>query len=284
MQRDYGREFFEAAIEVPSGKLAVGNDFRDLYPGCPDYDVNEKVGIKLTFEWYAKNGLLHGFVGNSCPSVFQDGDSIHIASPKIYDENDEELPKSEWGIPGKEVASICTDLWWYSIADYDDFVSRGGREPKDVIKVTPGRYVIQHRIDASGWTLAPYIYATIQKSDRPIEKWAMPEEGAVERITNLLPWDFSSEDIFIYLRSKHEHVGKRYLPEDYEFKGIEIHGILPNKDPEKNTILIEFLVQPEELRNAEDIAKRILTDWEENHDREIMMEKLMAKLREEDKS
>lgn len=275
MTRDYGRKFFEAALQVPSGKLAIGNDFRDQYPGCPDFYVNEISGIKQTFEWYAKNGLLHGFVGNSCPGVFQDKERILIAIAS--DDCDD--------IPGTRISGICTDLWWYSIADLDDLVSRGG-EPELIVDVAPGRYVIKHSIDANGWIDTPFTYATIAPSNESIEEWKLPEEGAAEELERLLPWDFTCKSTFLYIKSRYTEIKPRvYEPSNYRFDGHEIHGVFPRKKPPKegssrpNTILVELLVKSEELSDLPKVAARLLQEWEENHDDDLHWEKIKNSLR-----
>ena len=57
---------------------------------------------------------------------------------------DYELPP-----PGEYVAGICTDLWWYSIVDYDEFVRRYGEDAlgdrnAETVVVKPGVYEFRH--------------------------------------------------------------------------------------------------------------------------------------------
>jgi hypothetical protein len=51
-------------------------------------------------------------------------------------------------VKGKRaVASVCTDLWWYSIVDHDDFVRRKvdlNESYYDVVKCKPGVYRFKH--------------------------------------------------------------------------------------------------------------------------------------------
>lgn len=60
--------------------------------------------------------------------------------------------------PGERVAGICTDLWWFSLADYDEFVARDGLtkyNPEtqwtvNTFDVTPGTYKFTyHSYDTS---------------------------------------------------------------------------------------------------------------------------------------
>ena len=65
----------KVAINIPSGKLICGNDFRKQYPNAGGFYVNETVGIKQTIESYGKIGLFHGFCGNTCPTLFLNGNN-----------------------------------------------------------------------------------------------------------------------------------------------------------------------------------------------------------------
>ena len=173
----------KVAINVPSGKLVCGNDFREQYPIKEDYYINETLGIKLTIEEYAKMGLFHGYVGNTCPGLYLKNGQIKIASLNW----DKKKPKEF----GKRVGGICTNLWWYSIADHDDYIKRGGIIHKnvDVVKVKPGRYILSHDLERD-FDDYPVTFATIERSDEKIKPWKLPEEGAVEEIMKLLPEKF----------------------------------------------------------------------------------------------
>lgn len=138
-----GQPPYSIELNVPSGKMVVANDLRDGFPVLGSYNVNTIEGIKNTMLAYAKVGMAHGFVGNSCPGVYRAKKS-----------------KSEFaiGCNGKQghpikgarrIASVCTDLWWYSIVDYDKFVEHYGEEPDsqyyNIVKCEPGVYKFTHR-------------------------------------------------------------------------------------------------------------------------------------------
>lgn len=117
----------EFELNVPSGRIVVDDDLRQWFPVDEDFDVNTQLGRHLTSLAAAQVGLAHGFVGNSCPRIFQKESKFVIGNYEdvLWDEglgdyvdNPEECG---WG---EVVATICTDLWWYSIADFDDFVRR----------------------------------------------------------------------------------------------------------------------------------------------------------------
>jgi len=130
-------------LNVPSGRLAVANDLRSLFP-CPsdDADLNSPKGLRALTVQQAYYGMAHGFVGNSCPSVYRRGDHFWIGT---------RLPK---GLPAprpRKAAGICTDLWWYSIADGAEVERRIYKRPEEkplpnvtYLKVTPGVYGFVH--------------------------------------------------------------------------------------------------------------------------------------------
>lgn len=164
-----GMENVSVELNIPSGKMVFANDLRRWFRIIGDFDVNNDIGVKLTTEAYEKVGMAHGFVGNSCPSVYKvDGRTLTISgtpSDEYYDEEtDEELPALkelyDSQLPaGEAVGGICTDLWWYSVVDFDDFRARfldmAGSEESfdayikdrcDVINVDPGVYQVVHNM------------------------------------------------------------------------------------------------------------------------------------------
>jgi len=165
----------EWELNVPSGKLAIGNDFRQWFPSPEKYSVNALIGQHLTTLGYAKVGMSHGYVGGTSPSVYQDGDKFVIGSSSDRSDEDDEdddddddddveevsgaiEPKLSEPCPcpwGDEVASICTDLRWYSIVDQAELLRRmehytPGVEidecPITVIDVRPGVYRFTHAL------------------------------------------------------------------------------------------------------------------------------------------
>lgn len=125
---------FSVDIDFPSGEIL----FDDVYPDCfdvGDFDVNVTLGIQECSEYVAKQGMMHFFVGNSCPALWKEGDTIYVGR----------LPEDQWDDAD---GSICTDLWWASLVDPQTIKSRGGSE-EDIehmkkgggsLKVTPGTY------------------------------------------------------------------------------------------------------------------------------------------------
>jgi hypothetical protein len=139
-----GHPPIEFDLNVPSGKMVVGNDFRDAFKVMGDYDINLTPGIAQTTHKYAEVGLAHSFVGNTCPGVYRIDPKTFVIG--IQDSKERNPVKGS-----RCVAGICTDLWWYSICDYDEFVRRYGREPdgkrartETIVKCTPGVYHFRH--------------------------------------------------------------------------------------------------------------------------------------------
>jgi hypothetical protein len=157
--RPDGIKIVETELDLRSGKVVVANDLRGYFDDEnveTDFYVNEKIGILRTTEAYASLGMAHAFVGNTCPGVYRINDKKFTVSNGIYDWEDEDKNvKPE----GEQVASICTDLWWYSICDYNVFkdkVKKAGGILKDaldnndceVFNVKPGIYKVTHDFEA----------------------------------------------------------------------------------------------------------------------------------------
>lgn len=158
-----GFEFNEWELNVPSGKIVVANDLRRWFPipeGEDDIDsINGVLGCRQTSLAYAAIGMAHASVGNTCPNVFKVVDGkfkIANAPPDQYWNGKEYVaykkpPKFE----GTKVASICTDLWWYSLCDAEEFERRTKKfkgslkeARATVIDVKPGVYRFRHDDEA----------------------------------------------------------------------------------------------------------------------------------------
>lgn len=118
----------EWELNVASGKIVVTNDLRTWFPSDGDHNINLMLGCHLTTLDYAKVGMAHGFVGNTCPGVYRmPGDRYVIGNfrEELWDEDEEEFVPNPKPCPwGEEVAGVCTDLWWFSIVDLEEFQRR----------------------------------------------------------------------------------------------------------------------------------------------------------------
>lgn len=135
-------------LRVPSGKIIVTDDLRPVY-SVERKDLasyNSALGRAQFIEAMAAIGCAYGPVGNTGPGMYRTGgDSYIIARPEYDYDNYEEpsLPESDC------LASICTDVWAYSIADYQDWQARGGnpddlRWKDSVVEIPAGTYQFTH--------------------------------------------------------------------------------------------------------------------------------------------
>lgn len=135
-----GIKEYSVEIDVPSGRLVFANDFRCLIPEeIEDHYINYAVGIYDTVIDTAKQNFLTAFVGNTCPSVFATEDGVITIGNEGYNDEDRVVDPLE----GKEVGSICTDLWWFYAMDggvYDADTREHKPEVEVSINVKPGRY------------------------------------------------------------------------------------------------------------------------------------------------
>ncbi len=150
-------------LNVPSGVMVVGNDFREHFKVFGNYEVNTPLGCDQTTHAMAAIGCAHAFVGNSSPGMYRTGPDQFTIATEGYDDRSEKTRKPQ----GKQVASIDTDLWWYSIVDEDEFKRRGykkGDYDVDRVKVTPGVYTFTHHAHMKSFDRSssrPTIYTTI---------------------------------------------------------------------------------------------------------------------------
>ena len=182
----------EVEMNVPSGKIIIENDIRHYWPEVKDdFDVNETLGLKLTTETYGQHGMFHGFVGNSCPGVYKEGDFFRIGKQGQDDDYDKIVDP----IPGEYVGGVTTDLWWYCIADLDDYLVRGGKIEKHwsgptIVDVTPGRYILKHHYGIGKREEYDHrkkeIFATFERTEAPLNKWIMPEEPLYKELPRIL--------------------------------------------------------------------------------------------------
>lgn len=167
-------------LQVPSGKMVVAdrlvNRLGDVYDYSDDILSCSEKAIAEISALMASRGVAHGYVGNTCPALYKRADGYVISN--IYDAEctcgfwDKGAPSDEKCVCQKAglepvLANIITDLWWYSIADFDDFVSKGGvpGESNTVVEVEPGTYEFTHHtgernFDKSGNVV---IYAHIKR-------------------------------------------------------------------------------------------------------------------------
>jgi hypothetical protein len=172
----------EWELNVPSGKMVVANDLREWFPlPVEESDCGTVIGSRAISNAYAAVGLAHASVGNSCPGVYRVADGRYKVACEPADDY---VPLA--GAPpfeGERVAIICTDLWWYSLCDFDEIERRiekfggvGSRGRYEVIDVKPGVYRFRHNDDArSNRGQAEVLFSTfewVRESD-PVQSFYM---------------------------------------------------------------------------------------------------------------
>lgn len=143
-------------LSVPSGRIVVKDDLRGQYPLPESRDMDSVEGQIRLMDYMALTGSIFLPVSNTSPSIYETGENSFAVSNGISQE--EYGDGSEWventvtvEEDWEEVASVCTDLWAVSMADYDDYLSKGG-EPvhnnvfgeTNVFTVAPGLYGITY--------------------------------------------------------------------------------------------------------------------------------------------
>ena len=144
-------------IKVPSGVMVFANYF-DVVPTFDDnaaYNRGECGYLEHVAELnhYASHGVAQVFCGNSCPGVHKQDDHFYIGS-EAYDDDDKLID----GLPGERVASICTDLWAWSMTDlYRALEIQGEDKLKDnfngtysFVRVAPGTYEVTQKFYSKG--------------------------------------------------------------------------------------------------------------------------------------
>ena len=261
----------QVAIDVPSGKIVFDNDFRDLFPiGCDadeSFDVNHRLGIKQTVEAFARVGLLHPFVGNTCPGIWQESSTLIRIANASYDDNDKCLDD----VPGEQVGSVCTDLWWVCAADAREYCQRLGinniPSGVEVVNVEPGRYVMTYDIEKNR-DAYPCVFATIERSDDPLIQTKLPEEGVAGAVKFFLPHGCASSEHnyqFVYCEPFYDRGGVFPRPPD-KYKiwgriyGLGFADIFPTED---------------ELNDPKKLADQLIAEAQEKHDEHV---RLMASI------
>lgn len=188
------KRYVMAALEVPSGKLVVADSLfhssagKQLFKSGLELELKREycgffASEKEEIQKYAEQGLLSGYVGNSCPTVYKGGNKLTIGN-NLHN-------------VGEEVGQVVTDLWRYCIADHDNYMQRGGKirvgrtgtDPQ-VVTVIPGRYVLRHffpfdtKVDWENYD-SSLAYATLTKSNKPVQPLVFPEEILENKINKL---------------------------------------------------------------------------------------------------
>lgn len=138
-------------LEIPSGKIVFRDGFyHDILPTLVEpknANYNTILGCEKAVIEYANQGIAYGPVLGPAPEVFYD----HLNQRIVLglggeDDNGKRILGDGWEYLG----SIVTDLWAYSVMDYESFVQNGGDISRvEVAEVPAGTYHVEHNVLAS---------------------------------------------------------------------------------------------------------------------------------------
>lgn len=149
-------------LDVPSGKMLVANVLRPVFRVEEDFEIglSSAYGRHKMTKAYEEQGMVNLFVSNTSPEFYRTGADrfvvANVDNDYIYFSEEDAAKDIQEKISGwKEAGSIITDVWAYEVADYDVFVSRGGK-PEElsnsfVVDVEPGTYRFVHHEGEAGF-------------------------------------------------------------------------------------------------------------------------------------
>jgi hypothetical protein len=131
-------------LNVPTGKLAVGNDFRRIFRVTGIHDCGSAAATMEVARRYARVGMAHGYVGNSCPGFYSIGKTKKSFAVGIAGDTSDYHPLD--GTP--PIGEIVTEIPWYCVADLGEFHRRAiyfRHTPYHVeVECEPGMYRFTH--------------------------------------------------------------------------------------------------------------------------------------------
>ena len=172
----------EILLKVPSGKIIVTDDLRPVYNGFDREgfaDYNSSLGQSQVVRAFAEQGCAFGHVLHS-PDLFRTGEGTYVFANLPYYENEDDEYETEEIIPKgwTRVAGVCTDLWAYSVADFEDWKSKGGDPDKmswkdSVVAVPAGTYKFTHHTSERGFDHdgpGLVVFAHIERVEEQVEE------------------------------------------------------------------------------------------------------------------
>lgn len=128
----------QVILNWQSGQIVIADDLRFATGNIGDENIhlyNSAYGKSLMTKSYAQSNIAYGYVGNTDPSVYLESatGTIRVAE-HLYNEDTDDLytaPKG-WTLLGR----VWTDLWAFTMMDYDEFVSTGHNPDQHNLQVT----------------------------------------------------------------------------------------------------------------------------------------------------
>ncbi|MEV7157204.1 hypothetical protein AB0N77_21690 [Streptomyces misionensis] len=140
-------------ISVPSGKLLVSDSLHPVFQweDADPMSYDSTLGKAQAIRQMADAGCAFGPADNCGLGLYRTGpDAYIIASPRLDEDDEPSLPESD------RLASICTDVWAYSCADFELWKDRGS-DPATlgwsdtVVDLPPGEYRFVHHSGERGF-------------------------------------------------------------------------------------------------------------------------------------
>lgn len=107
-------------LNSPSGKLVFLNDPREFFKLKREnryaISINSTLGCIQETQFYADHNIGHFFIGNCMPYIFQKDNEILFSS--FNDESEDDAFEDY-----DQLGYVCTGLWWYTILDYQLFLT-----------------------------------------------------------------------------------------------------------------------------------------------------------------
>lgn len=228
-------DVLEFELNVPSGKIVVANDLRPWFPA--EEPIDELPGrddLTRTTRIYAGMGMAHAYVQDSCPGVYKGSseNSFIVGQPlnEVWDEAQQDYIENPEPPPwGEEVATIFTDLSWYSMADYDELQRRkehykieAYEGDQNVLQVRPGVYRFRHSMSFKDRE-SHRILATFEwvRDPDPVKDYLAVEKAKHHSVIEiLLEHILTYPDL--YIRPKPFPEAPK-LPPDITVENLEVH-------------------------------------------------------------
>ena len=148
---------FKTQFRVSSGKVVVDDDLREAYPEMEAKRFKNNIcvvsGRKKETKSWAKLNVVACPNSNIRPHFVKNiktGEFMVARPPKDPKDEDAVIdhPEKLFKKHGyRHIGRIYTDLWWWMMADHDEFVARGGKlteSDRFVVEMPNGLYELTH--------------------------------------------------------------------------------------------------------------------------------------------
>ena len=163
---------FRTTFAVPSGVIVFSNHF-EFVPECESEATARGIvqWMQARFRHYAALRVPTGCCGNSCPGIYQKGDTL-VVGTEYYDYDDEgngddQPAKTFTGFVRR--GSVTTDVWQWQCGDRSHLEKMAGAAFGDrhmlSVQVTPGIYSVVSRFHCKDWDEVEDVhpFATIRR-------------------------------------------------------------------------------------------------------------------------